>query len=128
MLNVPSQLALPIYNIAFGVNAVLLGIALAIPRIVDAFFDASINRIAAWVVGTRSALKCLLMALLEPHDKISGLERQGDYTARLMLMEEIKTLPIGSVWEEYCRRAEVPSGEALLKEIKNYEHQVLAKR
>lgn len=92
------------------------------------FFDASINRIAAWVVGTRSALKCLLMALLEPHDKISGAERMGDYTARLMLMEEIKTLPIGSVWEEYCRRSEVPSGDVLLNEIKNYEHRVLAKR
>ena len=92
------------------------------------FFDASINRIAAWVLGTRSAIKCLLMALLEPTDKLAGAERIGDYTSRLMLMEEIKALPWGAVWDEYCERNNMPVGESLLKEIKNYEHKVQSKR
>ena len=75
------------------------------------FFDASINRIAAWVMGTRNAIKALLLALLlEPISKLRELETAGDYTQRLALLEEIKTLPFGAVWDEYCRRQNVPTG------------------
>ncbi len=92
------------------------------------FFDASINRIAAWVVGTRSAQKALLMALLEPALQLSKAESTGDYTARLLIAEESRSLPWGAVWNEFCHRQEVPVGEALLTEIKNYEKTVQSKR
>ncbi|MES2307494.1 MAG: L-rhamnose isomerase [Verrucomicrobiota bacterium] len=92
------------------------------------FFDASINRIAAWVVGTRSALKSLLIALLEPRARLFEVEQIGDYTSRLLRGEEIKTLPWGVVWSEFCKRHNKVEGEALLKEIKNYERNVQFKR
>lgn len=93
------------------------------------FFDASINRIAAWVIGTRSAQKGLLYALLEPSDRLKSLQNSGDFTERLMLMEEIKTLPFGDVWEEYCRRQNVmPYDEEWFAEIKKYENDVLSRR
>ena len=79
------------------------------------FFDASINRIAAWVIGTRNALKALLLALLEPTAKLREAEAAGDFTARLALLEELKTLPFGAVWDEHCRRANVPVGTAWLE-------------
>ena len=92
------------------------------------FFDASINRIAAWVIGTRAMIKALLIALLEPTAKLRELEATGDFTSRLAMLEEIKTLPAGAVWDEYCRRMDVPVGPAWLNEVKNYEKDVLAKR
>jgi L-rhamnose isomerase len=92
------------------------------------FFDASINRIAAWVIGTRSAIKCLLAALLEPSAKLREAEESGDHTSRLAWLEETKTLPLGAVWDEYCRRQNVPVGPAWLGEVKAYEAGVLAKR
>ncbi len=92
------------------------------------FFDASINRIAAWVIGTRSTLKALLLALLEPTAQLRAAEAAGDYTTRLALLEEGKTLPMGAVWEEYCRRQNVPLGTAWLQEVKTYERTVLARR
>jgi L-rhamnose isomerase len=92
------------------------------------FFDASINRIAAWVIGTRSMLKALLAALLEPIEKLRGYEAAGDYTARLALLEESKTLPLGAVWDYYCDRQDVPAGLGWLDEVKGYEHDVLSKR
>lgn len=92
------------------------------------FFDASINRIAAWVIGTRSLLKALLAALLEPRQRLKQLEQQGDYTGRLALLEELKTMPLGAVWDQYCLRAEVPCGERWLDEVRHYEHSVLANR
>lgn len=92
------------------------------------FFDASINRIAAWVIGTRSAQRSLLKALLEPSENLQQLERDGDFTSRLALLEEYKNLPWGLVWEEFCRRNEVPTGTDWLKEVKTYESQVLASR
>ena len=92
------------------------------------FFDASINRIAAWVVGTRNAIKALLLALLEPISKLRKLESDGDYTQRLALLEEIKTLPFGAVWDEYCRRQNVPTGADWLQDVKSYESSVLSKR
>jgi L-rhamnose isomerase len=92
------------------------------------FFDASINRVAAWVIGTRSALKSLLIALLEPIDQLRQIENEGDNTSRLALLEELKTLPFAAVWDEHCRRQNVPVGPAWLKEVKSYESTVLAKR
>ncbi|MEI6339849.1 MAG: L-rhamnose isomerase [Verrucomicrobiota bacterium] len=92
------------------------------------FFDASINRIAAWVIGTRNALKCLLLALLEPVEKLRAAEQAGDHTARLVLMEESKTLPFAAVWDEHCCRHNVPVGAKWLEEVKRYESAVLSKR
>lgn len=92
------------------------------------FFDASINRIAAWVLGTRNALKALLLALLEPSASLRELEVSGDLTARLTLLEELKTLPFGAVWEEHCGRAGVPAGSGWLEEVRRYERDVLSKR
>jgi L-rhamnose isomerase len=92
------------------------------------FFDASINRVAAWVIGTRSMIKALLIALLEPTERLCGFEASGDFTSRLALMEELKTLPIGAVWDRYCQLMDVPVGIAWLDEVKTYEKQVLSKR
>jgi L-rhamnose isomerase len=92
------------------------------------FFDASINRVAAWVIGARNALRGLLMALLEPAEPLRAYERSGDYTARLALQEEIKGLPFGAVWDAYCLRQGVPVGMAFLDAIKTYEATVLAQR
>jgi L-rhamnose isomerase len=92
------------------------------------FFDASINRIAAWTIGTRNAIKALLLALLEPRAKLVEAENAGDYTLRLALIEEAKTLPFGAVWDEHCRRCNVPVGTAWLDEVKTYESGVLSKR
>jgi L-rhamnose isomerase len=92
------------------------------------FFDASINRIAAWVIGTRNAQKCLLAALLEPSVALREAEHQGDFTRRLALMEEAKTLPLPAVWDEFCRRSEAPVGTAWIPEVKRYEREVLSAR
>jgi L-rhamnose isomerase len=92
------------------------------------FFDASINRIAAWVIGTRCMLKALLLALLEPTSTLRQLEAEGNYTARLALLEELKTLPFGSVWDHYCQARDTPVGPAWLDEVKRYEAEVLSKR
>lgn len=92
------------------------------------FFDASINRIAAWVIGTRNAIKALLIALLEPTSKLRELEAAGDYTGRLGLLEEIKTLPFGAIWDEYCLRQNVPVGAQWLENVRSYESSVLSKR
>jgi L-rhamnose isomerase len=92
------------------------------------YFDASINRVAAWTIGTRNMIKVLLKAMLEPSDALRTLEANGDYTARLALLEEVKTLPFGAVWDRYCESSNVPIGGAWLKEIKSYEDQVLAVR
>lgn len=92
------------------------------------YFDASINRIAAWVIGTRNMLKALLIALVEPIDLLRAAEDAGDYTARLALLEEIKTLPVGAIWDEHCRRSNVPVGRKWLNAIKTYETSTLAKR
>ncbi|MBK1828627.1 L-rhamnose isomerase [Haloferula rosea] len=92
------------------------------------FFDASINRVAAWTIGVRNTLRALLTGLLEPTDKLRAAELEGDYTTRLALMEEVKTFPIGAVWDEYCRRQDVPVGPSWLTDVQEYEHQVLSKR
>lgn len=92
------------------------------------FFDASINRIAAWTIGTRSTLKALLAALLEPTGTLRALEAEGDYTSRLALLEELKTLPLGAVWDEHCRRQDAPVGRAWIGSVKGYEQRVLSQR
>jgi L-rhamnose isomerase len=92
------------------------------------YFDASINRLAAWVIGARSALKALLIALLEPTAILRELEASGDYTSRLALLEDLKTVPFGVVWDEYLRRQNVPGAHEWLAEIKTYEKKVLAGR
>jgi len=92
------------------------------------FFDASINRVAAWVIGSRSMLKSLCMALVEPTDMLRELEAEGDFTSRLALLEEIKSLPSSAVWDYYCLKADVPVGQAWIENIKQYEADVLAKR
>ena len=92
------------------------------------YFDASINRVAAWVIGARNMRKALLLALVAPIAKLRQFEAEGDFTSRLSLMEDAKLLPAGAVWDYYCARQDVPVGEAWLAEVKNYERTVLAKR
>ncbi len=92
------------------------------------FFDASINRIAAWVIGTRNMKKALLRALLEPTAQLRQLELEGDYTARLALLEEQKSLPWQAVWEMYCERHDTPADAAWLSAVRHYEQQVLSTR
>jgi L-rhamnose isomerase len=92
------------------------------------FFDASINRVAAWTIGTRSMLKALLLALLEPTAKLRELENRGDFTSRLALTEELKMLPFGAVWDYYCQQQGVPVGMDWMSEVKQYEKDVLGKR
>lgn len=91
------------------------------------YFDASINRLAAWVIGARNAQRALLIALLEP-PAIREAERAGDDTARLALQEEAKALPFGAVWDEFCARHNTPAGGAWLAEIRAYEARVLSQR
>lgn len=92
------------------------------------FFDASINRIAAWVIGTRNAQKGLLFALLQPNERLKKCQEDGDFTQRLMLMEEAKTLPFGDIWEHYCETQGVPADESWYAVVKEYEAEVLSKR
>jgi len=92
------------------------------------FFDGSINRVAAWVIGTRSMLKALLLAMLEPATKLREAESIGDFTSRLALLEESKSLPFGAVWDRYCQTQNVPVGIAWLDTVKQYEQQVLSQR
>ncbi len=92
------------------------------------FFDASINRVAAWIIGTGCMIKALLFALLEPAERLRQMETSGDYTSRLAMLEELKTMPVGAVWDYYCLRADVPAGDAWLKEVKDYEAKVLRNR
>ena len=91
------------------------------------FFDASINRLAAWVIGTRNMLRALLIALLEP-PAIRTAESQGDFTARLALQEEAKSLPYGAVWDYYCLQKDAPVGNSWLEEVRRYERDVLSGR
>jgi L-rhamnose isomerase len=92
------------------------------------FFDASINRVAAWVIGTRCMIKALLIALLEPSEKLRQMELEGDYTGRLAMQEELKTLPFGAVWDYYCTKQDVPAGPDWLNEVRDYERNVTNSR
>lgn len=92
------------------------------------YFDASINRVAAWVIGTRSLLKALLLALLAPVQRLRQAEWEGDYTTRLAWLEDLKLMPAGAVWEMHCARHSVPGDHAWLAEVRRYEREVLAQR
>jgi L-rhamnose isomerase len=92
------------------------------------FFDASINRVAAWVIGTRCMIRALLIALLEPIAKLRQMEAAGDLTSRLAMLEESKTLPFGAVWNYYCIKQNVPAESDWLKEVRDYEAKVTSKR
>ena len=92
------------------------------------YFDASINRVAAWITGLRAARKALLNALLTPEALLADYQDKADYTSLLVISEEIKTAPFGAVWEELCARAEMPAGAAWFEEIKKYENEVLSAR
>ena len=92
------------------------------------YFDASINRIAAWTVGLRNFQKALLFALLCPNEELKKVQDEGDFTSLLVLQEEQKTLPFGEVWEEYCRVCGVPGDGQWLEQVKAYERDVLVKR
>lgn len=92
------------------------------------YFDGSINRIGAYVIGTRATQKCLLQALLEPIETLRAYEAEDKGFERLALLEEMKSFPWGEVWDEFCRRNGVPVGETYIAEIQKYEQEVLAKR
>ena len=92
------------------------------------YFDASINRIAAWTVGVRNIQKALLYALVTPNDTLKQLQDESDFTALLVRQEEMKTLPFGEVWDAYCEKAGVPKDGEWLEEVRRYERDVLAKR
>ncbi|MDK2980775.1 MAG: L-rhamnose isomerase [Chloroflexota bacterium] len=92
------------------------------------YFDASINRIAAWVIGSRNTLRALLNALLEPRELLEDYEAAGDFTRRLALQEELKVLPANAVWDFYCLKQGVPVGMAFMDSIRDYEDRVLSKR
>ncbi len=92
------------------------------------FFDASINRISAWVTGTRASLKAIMMALLEPTHLLKEAEDEGDLGMRLALMEEFKSLPFGAVWDKYCLDQGVPVGAEWLNAVREYEEKVLSQR
>ena len=92
------------------------------------FFDASINRVAAWVIGTRCMIKALLMALLEPTAMLQKAELAEDFTTRLAMLEELKTMPFGAVWDCYCRKQAVPVGMEWMAEVRSYEDDVTSKR
>ncbi|MEX2092484.1 MAG: L-rhamnose isomerase [Pirellulales bacterium] len=92
------------------------------------YFDASINRVAAWVIGTRAMIKALLLALVEPTAKLREMERAGDFTGRLAMLEETKTLPSGAVWDYYCLQQDVPVGMAWHDAVRKYEREVQSKR
>jgi L-rhamnose isomerase len=92
------------------------------------YFDASINRVAAWAIGARNAQRALLMALLEPTNELRTMENSGDTTGRLALLEELKGLPWAAVWDQFCLRHDAPVGLAFLDQIRSYERDVLAAR
>ncbi len=92
------------------------------------WFDASINRISAYVIGLRAILKALLLALLQPWEQLKEYEGIGDYTHRLALLEDIKALPFGAIWNYYCNKHDVPLDFDWMKRIEDYEKEVLFKR
>ncbi len=92
------------------------------------FFDASINRIAAWVLGARSVQKALLFALLQPHEQLRRSQDAGDFSRRLVEMEEARSLPWADVWEEYCARQGLSGDGSWFETVRDYEERVLSKR
>lgn len=91
------------------------------------FFDATISRTAAWVIGTRNMQKALLQALLKPWDRLRAAETALDFTARMTMTEELKDLPYGAVWAEFCARNDAPVGQALINDLENYQASVASR-
>ncbi len=92
------------------------------------YFDASINRVSAWAVGFRSWQKALLAALCTPDKRLKKLQDEAGFTELMVEQEAIKLLPLGDIWEEYCRRQGVPEDRNFFAEVKKYEEEVLLKR
>ena len=92
------------------------------------FFDASINRLAAWVIGVRNTQKALLKALLEPVNMLKDAESLKDYTKRLALTEEYKSYPFGAVYNYYCLKEGVPVSDSYLNLVKEYEEKIISLR
>jgi L-rhamnose isomerase len=92
------------------------------------FFDASLNRVGALVIGARAVQKSFLLALLEPREKLQEFENTGNYFGRLALLEELKTLPFGAVWDYFCLKMDVPAGESWMEDIQRYDAEVTRKR
>ena len=92
------------------------------------FFDASINRISAWVTGMRNMQKALLFALLQPNQELAGLQEERNFTRLMMIMEELKCYPFGDVWDYFCELNGVPVREAWFEKVLEYEKDVLSKR
>ena len=92
------------------------------------FFDASINRIGAYVTGTRAAHKGILFALLDPTAQLQAYEKAGKNAQRLAMMEEFKSMPFSAVWDMLCEKAGVPVGADWIAEMETYETEVLSKR
>ncbi|MBW5397428.1 L-rhamnose isomerase [Brachyspira pilosicoli] len=97
-------------------------------KIATDYFDASINRIAAWVIGIRNVQKSLLYGLLQPNDTLKKLQLNGDMTELMLMQEELKIYPIGEVWKEFCNQNGVCATEEWFNEIKDYEKNILSKR
>ena len=92
------------------------------------YFDATINRIGAYVIGIRATQKALLQALLEPHTQLANYEATGQLFQRLALQEEAKSLPWNAVWDMFCLTNNVPAGEDYIKDIEKYEAEITSKR
>ena len=92
------------------------------------YFDASINRIAAWVIGMRNVQKALLSALLTPHTILKEYQDKADFTSMFALSEELKTMPFGAVWNEYLKRCSAPLGDEWIDAVRKYEREVQLKR
>ena len=92
------------------------------------YFDASINRVAAWVIGSRNTQKALLMSMLAPNAMLLEADKKLDYTTRLVYTEELKSYPFNAVWDYYCEKAGVPTGLGWFEQVKKYEQDVLSKR
>ncbi|MCJ7822789.1 MAG: L-rhamnose isomerase, partial [Armatimonadetes bacterium] len=92
------------------------------------FFDASMNRIGAWVIGARAVLQGALLALLEPREKLRQIEEKGKNFARLAVLEEMKAMPFGAVWDYHCLRGGVPAASAWIEDVEKYEAEVTAQR
>lgn len=92
------------------------------------YFDASVNRVSAWVVGARNMQKALLNALLLPHELLASYQNAADYTHLMSVSEEFKTFPMGEVWDEYCRRTGVPVGTDWIEQVDAYEQKILSQR
>lgn len=92
------------------------------------YFDASINRISAWTTGLRNIQKALLLALVTPHEDLKALQDEGRFTELMVRQEELKTMPFGDIWDEYCRQCNVPVDGKWFNDVLAYERDITGKR